>query len=191
MAQAKSDPLCPVCGVAAIIKGREEYGGGWLCFKKKGGCGAKWPDGPVPTGEPVVEQMMPRQLPQPSVAVPAGAGRAEPAQGVLGQPPKPQNAPAPVQAPHPREVDLGSDIETPGAGTGGPVFSIGPQHFTTSGVNKEQMVKLFALCPQANRKLGKGYSEGLLTKMFTVGTRKSLTSRQADEYIAALEKVLA
>ena len=36
---------CPACGVAAIIKGREEYGGGWLCFKKKGGCGAKYPDG--------------------------------------------------------------------------------------------------------------------------------------------------
>ncbi|HJQ30672.1 MAG TPA: hypothetical protein VJ866_00755 [Pyrinomonadaceae bacterium] len=36
---------CPACGQAAIIKGREEYGGGWLCFKKKGGCGAKFPDG--------------------------------------------------------------------------------------------------------------------------------------------------
>ena len=36
---------CPACGQSAIIKGREEYGGGWLCFKKKGGCGAKYPDG--------------------------------------------------------------------------------------------------------------------------------------------------
>ena len=36
---------CPACGQAAIIKGREEYGGGWVCFKKKGGCGAKYPDG--------------------------------------------------------------------------------------------------------------------------------------------------
>lgn len=33
---------CPQCGKEAIIKGREEYGGGWLCFKKKGGCGAKF-----------------------------------------------------------------------------------------------------------------------------------------------------
>ena len=31
---------CPNCGAEAIIKGKEEYGGGWLCFKKKGGCGA-------------------------------------------------------------------------------------------------------------------------------------------------------
>jgi hypothetical protein len=33
---------CPKCGKEAIIQGKAEYGGGWLCFKKKGGCGAKW-----------------------------------------------------------------------------------------------------------------------------------------------------
>lgn len=33
---------CPHCGAAAIVKGKEEYGGGWLCFAKKGGCGAKF-----------------------------------------------------------------------------------------------------------------------------------------------------
>lgn len=36
---------CPHCEQEAIIKGKAEYGGGWLCFAKKGGCGAKWPDG--------------------------------------------------------------------------------------------------------------------------------------------------
>jgi hypothetical protein len=36
---------CPACQAAAIIKGKEEYGGGWLCFAKKGGCGAKFHDG--------------------------------------------------------------------------------------------------------------------------------------------------
>jgi hypothetical protein len=36
---------CPNCGKAAIIKGKAEYGGGWLCFGKKGGCGAKFSDG--------------------------------------------------------------------------------------------------------------------------------------------------
>lgn len=36
---------CPTCGAEAIIKGKDEYGGGWVCFKKKGGCGAKFPDG--------------------------------------------------------------------------------------------------------------------------------------------------
>lgn len=36
---------CPECGKESIIKGKKEYGGGYLCFAKKGGCGAKWPDG--------------------------------------------------------------------------------------------------------------------------------------------------
>ena len=38
---------CPACGAKAIVKGREEYGGGWLCFAKKGGCGAKFQAGDV------------------------------------------------------------------------------------------------------------------------------------------------
>src|ERR1051325_6406100 len=37
--------LCPSCGVTAIIKGKEDFGGGWLCREKKGGCGAKYADG--------------------------------------------------------------------------------------------------------------------------------------------------
>lgn len=37
--------VCPECGQSAIIKGKPEYGGGWICFKKKNGCGAKWDDG--------------------------------------------------------------------------------------------------------------------------------------------------
>lgn len=36
---------CPQCGKSAIIKGKAEYGGGWLCFPKKDGCGGKWKDG--------------------------------------------------------------------------------------------------------------------------------------------------
>ena len=35
---------CPKCGKAAIIKGNAEYGGGWLCYAKKDGCGAKFSD---------------------------------------------------------------------------------------------------------------------------------------------------
>ena len=37
--------VCPDCRAETIIKGKEEYGGGWLCFKKNGGCGAKFRDG--------------------------------------------------------------------------------------------------------------------------------------------------
>jgi hypothetical protein len=38
--------VCPDCGLEdTIIKGKDEYGGGWLCFARKGGCGAKFKDG--------------------------------------------------------------------------------------------------------------------------------------------------
>jgi len=39
----RSEIVCPDCGSgASVIKGKAEYGGGYLCFKKKGGCGSKW-----------------------------------------------------------------------------------------------------------------------------------------------------
>jgi len=41
----KGERTCPHCGAASIIKGKAEYGGGWLCYGKKGGCGAKFQDG--------------------------------------------------------------------------------------------------------------------------------------------------
>jgi hypothetical protein len=36
--------VCPECGVAAIIKGSAQYGGGFVCWKKKDGCGSKFAD---------------------------------------------------------------------------------------------------------------------------------------------------
>lgn len=43
-AYRNANRVCPDCGQEAIIKGKEEYGGGWVCFKKKGGCGQKFRD---------------------------------------------------------------------------------------------------------------------------------------------------
>lgn len=40
-----TERICPKCGKPAIIKGKEEYGGGWLCWPNKGGCRAKFDDG--------------------------------------------------------------------------------------------------------------------------------------------------
>lgn len=37
--------VCPACGKETIIRGRKEYGGGWLCYAAKGGCGTKFRDG--------------------------------------------------------------------------------------------------------------------------------------------------
>jgi hypothetical protein len=42
---------CTECGEAAIIKGKADFGGGWICFAKKGGCGFKWKD-----GDPAIEK---------------------------------------------------------------------------------------------------------------------------------------
>jgi hypothetical protein len=39
-----AERTCPNCGKAAIIKGKAEYGGGFICFAKKGGCEAKFGD---------------------------------------------------------------------------------------------------------------------------------------------------
>ncbi|HEY0078446.1 MAG TPA: hypothetical protein VGB73_07345 [Pyrinomonadaceae bacterium] len=55
--------ICPDCGQSAIIKGKEEYGGGWLCFKKKGGCGAKFPVGDVS-----IENQQVGRVPNPEIA---------------------------------------------------------------------------------------------------------------------------
>ena len=39
----RGERTCPTCGVVgSVIKGKAEYGGGWLCWAKKGGCGAKF-----------------------------------------------------------------------------------------------------------------------------------------------------
>ena len=39
---------CPTCGKPAIIKGNPKYGGGWVCWKKKDGCGTQFPDDYAP-----------------------------------------------------------------------------------------------------------------------------------------------
>jgi hypothetical protein len=61
--KSKSDQeklVCPACGAFdAVIKGKEEYGGGWVCYKKKDGCGNKWgqnkQESPKPTGNRKIE----------------------------------------------------------------------------------------------------------------------------------------
>ena len=54
---------CPVCGKAAIIKGREDYGGGWLCFRRKDGCGAKFRE-----GDAVIESQVTGRVPNEDLA---------------------------------------------------------------------------------------------------------------------------
>lgn len=39
-----ANQVCPHCGKETIIKGKAQYGGGWVCWTKRGGCGAKFAD---------------------------------------------------------------------------------------------------------------------------------------------------
>jgi hypothetical protein len=54
--------LCPQCGKATVIKGKAEYGGGWLCWAKKGGCGAKYQ-----ANEPAIVEQDQGQIPNPDI----------------------------------------------------------------------------------------------------------------------------
>lgn len=38
----KAERRCPECGKNSVITGKAEFGGGYLCWKKKDGCGAKF-----------------------------------------------------------------------------------------------------------------------------------------------------
>lgn len=58
-----ADVTCPACGKNTIIKGKAEYGGGWICFAKKGGCGAKYGD-----NDPKIIDQPRGLIPNPDVA---------------------------------------------------------------------------------------------------------------------------
>lgn len=66
---AKARPACPKCGHnRAVIEGKEEFGGGWLCFKKKEGCGHNWHD----AERPAATSGAPAATSAPAPSAPAG-----------------------------------------------------------------------------------------------------------------------
>ena len=69
---------CPECGAAAIIKGKEQFGGGWLCWAKKDGCGAKFKDGaPAIEGQSAGQIENPDPLDQANTYLKMAIKRAE------------------------------------------------------------------------------------------------------------------
>jgi len=55
---------CPECGSdGTIIKGKAEYGGGWICFVKKGGCGAKFAE-----NDPAITDQLVGRVENPDIA---------------------------------------------------------------------------------------------------------------------------
>jgi hypothetical protein len=78
---AKGDdlPPCPACKKSgAIIKGKAEYGGGYVCFTKKQGCGAKFSDAEM---EQIKAGKVEAPKPPQSTAKPNGAPKPIPADG--------------------------------------------------------------------------------------------------------------
>lgn len=58
-----SQRKCPACGKESVIAGKAEYGGGWMCWKKKGGCGSKWV-----AGAPEIESQKVGRVENPDIA---------------------------------------------------------------------------------------------------------------------------
>jgi hypothetical protein len=54
---------CPDCGTEAIRKGKPEYGGGFYCADKQGGCGAKFKEG----DKRIIDQAL-GKVPNPDIA---------------------------------------------------------------------------------------------------------------------------
>jgi hypothetical protein len=54
---------CPNCGKETIIKGKEEYGGGFVCYAKKGGCDAKYKD-----DDPAITEQAAGKIENPDIA---------------------------------------------------------------------------------------------------------------------------
>lgn len=58
-----AERVCPNCGKPAIIKGKEEYGGGWVCFTKKEGCNSKFKD-----NDPAIVDQIVGRIENPDIA---------------------------------------------------------------------------------------------------------------------------
>ncbi len=59
----QADRICPNCGKPFIIKGKAEWGGGWLCYQKKGGCGTKYAE-----QDPVIANQVVGRIENPDIA---------------------------------------------------------------------------------------------------------------------------
>lgn len=59
----QADRICPNCGKPFIIKGKAEWGGGWLCYQKKGGCGTKYTE-----QDPVIANQVVGRIENPDIA---------------------------------------------------------------------------------------------------------------------------
>ena len=183
--------VCPECGQAAIVKGREEYGGGWLCFKKKGGCGAKFL-----TGDATIEAQQTGRVPNPDIADQVNTIQK------MGQ--KRALVGATLLAVNASEF-FTQDVEDLPSGAGVAVRDASPfasdERAARGGAaaspltdvvrereERELMVEIFAACHQ----LGKSEAQlvDYLRRKYGAGGVEALTPRQKYELLAFLQSKL-
>lgn len=194
MEKGKAEPACPVCGlVGAIMKGAAQYGGGSLCWAKRGGCGTKWPKGTSypPTSAPLEQDLTPKQKSLPvdgntkeakAPAVPRGPERAQ----VAGQPGQVATA-APAQPAQGGDAHPPALIEDDGLPDEPQTFVINKVTYTTKGLTQEQVLETFRLFPAVDHASGtKGRGTQIMTALFGVSTRKELTRKQGKVLIQHL-----
>jgi hypothetical protein len=149
----------------------------------------------APTGS---NEFLPQQkVPEPPASAPHGVATPEtdpPRGNDAGSTPKrgrPRKADTPQEADR-TDVSPAPPPQEDGASPGAPItFTINEQVFTTAGVTRDQMLKLFRLCPGLDRTKGKGAARKLLAELYPgMQTRSELTEVSGDAYIQALEREL-
>jgi hypothetical protein len=208
-ASASAAPACPACGVVgSIMKGSEKFGGGILCWAKRGGCGAKWPDGtafPPTAPPPEAEGPKPRAKREPKPPVlPAAAAVEPPAPAVYeATAPPPGSEDCEVEGCWGGRGHLGDHVfeedaeklKTPPLAVVPVSFTYGGKLHVTQGITMEQMVKTYELAPAVDKRIRKGYARELLGKILrkppAESSRNDLTEAQAAKFLTVLETALA
>lgn len=167
----RADRTCPSCGmVGAVIKGKAEFGGGWLCWSRKGGCGAKFKDNDQAiTGQYLGDVENPDQHDLQNTIVKMSEKRAyidatlrttassdlftqdEPSNGneppeQTGKGDKPAPPPEPVQQPQAKGAPAEAPASKPGGDLDVEELHECAQFFTESpGITEPQQRRLFAI----------------------------------------------
>lgn len=212
--------VCPACGSEAIIKGKAEYGGGWLCYKAKGGCGAKFADnateitdqqvGKVPNDD--VESLVNTVLKiAKKRAYLDGAITVTQSSGIFmieddspeGDDEGHGGGSAGTQQRRPA-ASKGRTQQRPAAAANGGAKKKEPQPtearpnkilirgktYYTAGINAESLLQAWDLARRADQEIGENASKDALREVIGVDTSLDLNQEMAVRYLAHLRDML-
>jgi len=195
---------CPACGSETIIKGKDTYGGGWLCFAKKGGCGAKYKnDDPAIVDQAlgrvenddvatlcntILKMAKKRAVVDAALGVTRSSAMFVPEEDVEVDD-DPGGAPAGQRGTQRRAAGKGADKAN---GAGAPVpegrvaVSFRGQTLHTKGILAGTLLRVRALRDTLDR-VHDGASSALLENHFNVTTDVDLTDEQGRQFVQILE----